>query len=381
MNSNSTLSSAEIEELKDYLQEIAEASRKCEPTEETLQAINNRHATVIFKALSTIFSMQQLGYNEIESNITLHGLLQQIVDNEEGEPQVEVDGLPSIQRYKLRPVEEVDFPLDKINRHIWSFQPDADGQYTFNFNMAPKDKAPVPIYYSLDFDSLEDVSIVKTLNNFDRRVYTAVGGLFKAGYPVITLQQIYSAMGGIGRASQKHRDKINDSITKMNSAHIKIDNMEEVNAEYKYERFSYDGSLLPMERISAILNGQLSESAIRAFREPPVISLARSRKQLTTIDVKLLQTPMNQTDENLSLEHYMITEIEGMKTGRRSKKMLYKTICVGANITSPKQIYRAPEKIKKVLDYWIKCGYISGYEDDKDGIIIILNKKKNKEKS
>lgn len=386
---NNTLTLTEIEELKVYLKEIRDASKEGTPTEETLQKIHNKYSAVIFKALNVTLTSQHIEgeeENETENGLTLPELLQKVVDTVES-AEMTADGQTSaIQRViKLRPVEEIDFPLDKINRHMWSFAPDANGQYTFNFNTAPRGKEPVPVYYSLDFDSLEDISIVKTLTNYDRRVYTAIGGLYKAGYTIMTIQQIYNAMGCSGHAGPLDRNKIYSAITKMNGAHIKLDNKEEVDAKYNYKHFAYDGSLLPMERISAIVNGQVSDSVIRPFREPPVISLARSRKQLTTIDRKLLQTPVSQTEEALAIEHYMITEIEGMKAGRRKTKMLYATICECSNITSPKQISRAQIKIKKILDYWTKIGYIAGYlfidkagnpeEKNPDGVIISINKK------
>ena len=137
---------------------------------------------------------------------------------------------------------------------------------------------------------------------------------------------------------------------------------------------NYDASLLPFERISAYINGQLTESAIHLFREPPLVSFARERNQITTISRQLLESPINKTDANLLLEDYLIERIGRMKNTKSNAplKMLFKTIYEKCAITTAKQKQRAPEKIRRYLDHYKKCGWIKGYKEDTDGIKILL---------
>ena len=76
--------------------------------------------------------------------------------------------------------------------------------------------------------------------------------------------------------------------------------------KYKYNHFRYDAALLPLERMQAIVNGQTVDSAFHLFREPPLITFAKERKQVTTIERKVLQTPISKTNQNLLIEDYLL---------------------------------------------------------------------------
>jgi len=279
------------------------------------------------------------------------------------------DNLPAVIAKKL---DSIDFPVDKVNRDIWGLlQYSENGQITYaKYDVSKKgSKKPVNILYSLDFSGLENVTITRKLDPYDKRVYLAAAARFNAGYDVMTIQQIYNDMGYSGRAGASDIEKINNALTKMKVAQLYIDNLAE-SKSYKYDHFKYDGALLPMERITAVINGQTAEAAIHIFREPPMVSFARERKQLTTIDIKLLNTPLNKTSGNIALEDYLIEEIARIKKGSRNNKMLYKTIYENAGIKTVKQKQRAPEKIKQLLDYYATCHFIRAYKETKDGVTI-----------
>lgn len=270
-------------------------------------------------------------------------------------------------------IKSVVFPVDKVNKNIWHLleQP-TDGQLTLNFDVSSeKDKKPVNILYALDFNKLENVSVTRKLEPYDKRVYLAISALFNEGYDVMSVQQIYTAMGYTGKASATDIKKINDAITKMNGAHLVIDNKYEAKSYTGYSHFKYDGVLLPMERMQAYINGQLADAAIHIFREPPMVSFAKQRKQVTTIDIKLLDSPISKTNANIELEDYLIEEIARIKKGSRNNcKMLFDTIYKNAHITTKMQRQRAPEKIKKLLEHYKNCGYIESYKMASDGITI-----------
>lgn len=277
--------------------------------------------------------------------------------------------LPAVIVQKL---QNIDFPIDKVNRDIWGLlEYSSNGQTTFaKYDVSKRgSKKAVNILYSLDFTGLENVSITRKLEPYDKLVYLAVAARYNAGYDVMTIQQIYNDMGYSGRAGASDIEKINAALTKMKTAQLFIDNIAEAKS-YKYDHFKYDGSLLPMERITAIINGQTAAAAVHIFREPPMVSFARERKQLTTIDIKLLNTPLNKTNANIALESYLIEEIARIKKGSRNNKMLYKTIYENTNIKTVKQRQRAPEKIQQLLEYYKDCGFIKAYKEVKDGIAI-----------
>lgn len=267
----------------------------------------------------------------------------------------------------------VEYPLDKVNFEIWNLIKEPTGrQLKLNLDMS-KDgsKEKVPAYYSIDFGELEKqgVKVSKKLMPFDKRVYIAISALYNAGNNVITLTQIHYAMGNTSRPADTSLQKIQDSITKMTTARIFFDNVKESEA-YNYNRYQYNGSLLPLEQAVAIVNGKLADAAIHIFREPPIMTFAKQRKQVTTITVKVLQSPISKTDANLMIDDYLIERIAQAKNGRQPNKILYSKIYDRAQITTPSQRTRAPEKIKKYLEHYKACGLISAYKMKEDGITV-----------
>lgn len=278
-------------------------------------------------------------------------------------------GMPSIPSTTIKRAETIEYPLDKINSKIWSLFDDTNKKIAFAAEKRGS-KKELNIYYSIDFEALGDeISITKKLLPFDKRVYIAISALFNAGNKIITLTQIYYAIGNTGRPSASSLDKINNSITKMMGAKISVNNEQEA-SQYRYSKFVYDGALLPIERGSAIINGQLAESAIHIFREPPVISFAKQRSQVTTLELKVLKSPVSKTDLNLLIDDYLIERISKAKNGKGHHRILYKTIYEKAGITSKKQKERTPDKVKRYLDHYQKCGMISHYSMRKDGVSV-----------
>lgn len=285
---------------------------------------------------------------------------------------------PAAPKATPKKAEIIEYPLDKPNSEIWeAIKYDTGGQLKFAFDTAARKgrKQEVYILCSINFDDLgDDVRITKKLTAFDKRVYIAVAALYNAGNRIFTVTQIYYAMGGIGTPSTDDLKKISDAITKMNAARITIDNKREAEL-YNYPRFPYDNnSLLPMERISAIVNGRFTDAAIHPFREPPLISFAKGRNQITQINVKLLQSPISKTEANLQLEDYLLERIARAKNEKKNSthkfRILYKTLYERAGMRTAKQKQRAPKKAERYLAYYTEQGYIKRHTFEEDGITI-----------
>ena len=322
----------------------------------------------------TLDELLEHDYKDENGNILNDSLLEKAV---EAARAAMIKQMPVV--YVNSKIASVDYPLDKINSTVWQAlqQADKDGQISMlPFAMEKRgSKVELTAYYSIDFAALEEeagVTITKHLTKFDKRVYIAAGALFNNGFKTFTVAQIYTAMGNAGRPNSTTAKKINDSLTKMQAAHIYLDNTSE-SKYYKYDKFVYDASLLPMERVNAVMNGQ-EVTAVRLFREPPLITFARERKQITTISRKLLESPLSKTEANLTIEDYLLERISHMKNkGKKSKisnKMLYDTIYKECNITSRMERSRAPEKIHRLLEFYKEKEFIKDYKAEADGITI-----------
>lgn len=295
---------------------------------------------------------------------TLIGLVRQALDMRQGPPP------PPMFKATPKRARSVEYPLDKVNSRIWSLlEEDTSGQLALKAERAGSG-TPLNIYYAIDFDALEgDITISRRLTAFDKRAYIAISALFNAGNSVMTMTQIYYAMGYTGKPGRSDLERIDMSVTKMTGARIYVNNEQEAGS-YRYDKFVYDGSLLPVERGTAMVGGQYSDSAIHLFREPPVISFAKQRRQLTTLDVKLLQSPVNKTDQNLILDDYLIERIARARNKGRCHRVLFKTLYEKVGANTSKQRQRIPEKVRKYLDHYRQCGMIEGYEMGKDGVTV-----------
>lgn len=288
------------------------------------------------------------------------------------------------KKITARPTEKVDFPLDKPNREIWDLL--SGTKYNNQLQLATvtidtskgKKKRETGIIYGISFDKLEEIApnlkITKQLTQYDKRVYIAASALYNAGNEVTTATQIYSAMGNKGKPKAADVKKINDSLTKMGAARVYLNNEHEAKKYTRYPVFKYDADLLPFERVSASVNGQITETAIHLFREPPLMTFAKERKQITTLDLQLLESPVNKTEANLAIDDYLIERISHIKKGNAQPKILYDTLYEKCRITTKKQRQRTPEKIKRYLDHYKSCKFIYDYEEETDGIYIFVSK-------
>lgn len=274
--------------------------------------------------------------------------------------------------------DNVEFPLDKINSNAWKrFAEDyGDGQLSISFDMFPKKPNLQAItQFSINFDNLgDDLKITKRLQPFDKQVYVAVSAIYNAGNDITTATQIYYAMGYTGSPAPNQIKKIDDSLSKMLGATITIDNIQEHTAlkgKEKYPHFEYSGPLLPIERMTAKVNGQVAESAIHILSEPRLMTFAKQRKQVTTIDIALLQSPISKTDANLMIQDYLIERISHEKNKKtKTCRILFSTLFEKTQITTKKQRQRAPEKIETYLTHFQKKGLIKKYTMQTDGITI-----------
>lgn len=298
--------------------------------------------------------------------------------------------------------DKIDFAVDKVSSNFFKvLEKTNDGQIGLMYpdptdptqrdpgkesilyekrDMAAKQEKEkgivVPLLYSLDFS---DLPVPANIDAYDRRVYTAVGSLYVYGTHIMTIQQIYNAMGYSGRVGQSDIDNIRKSIEKFSVIRLHLDNTKEAEA-YNYDKFVVTENLLYSRTVDAIRNGCIVHGAVQIIDEPVLQRYARMKNQITTFNVKILNSGLNKTQANLKLEDYFIERIAHMKRDLKKKhsydgRMLFDTIYERAEITTKKQKQRAPAKIIKLLDHYTsKEGdeWIKGYKMDETGVTIIL---------
>lgn len=299
--------------------------------------------------------------------------------------QIREERRGKLPKATAHPPAKIGYMLDKVNGAIWSFlEQDTSGQLTFAMEAKRgRSKKPLDLIYSIDFSAAEEegAKVSKRLTQTDKRVYIAISNLFEAGNNVITLSQIHKEMGNTRRPSDDQIQRINDSVYKMARAWITIDDAAEHKA-YSYDIDEhrpdkrgwtggrYDGSLLPLERGQAFVKGQLIDGALHLLREPPLYTFAKLRKQITSFDRKLLQSPISKTEGNLLIEDYLLTRIARAKKSQKEEKILFSTLYKQTNMGDRKQRQRAPGKIETYLKYYQGQGFIKSYLMGADSVTI-----------
>ena len=271
-------------------------------------------------------------------------------------------------------IKSIKYPLDKLNKIVWNSGNDSKLKIITADSGDRKAGKDVYVQYRIDFDNLDNAADIATeLTSFDKRVYIAVASIYNTGNETMSLTMIHKAMGNAGSPDAKQLARINNSITKMASAHIYVDNGSEAKTYQGYKHFVYDASLLPCERVSAKINGKLTDAAIHLFREPPLMTFAKDRKHFTALPIALLISPLSKTEANLQLEDYILQEISHMQHHTSfPRKMLINTICKRCGINTRMQRSRVLAKIRTLLEFYTQQKYIAGYTQVSDGILIDL---------
>jgi len=265
--------------------------------------------------------------------------------------------------------------LDKVTQAIFT---DGGTLSTVGGQIVPK-KGIDPILCRLAFGNNDpSVTLPKDLTAFDERVFMAVSTIYEEikelpGQKItgFSTTQIYRQMGYTGgRPKSDDLQKINSSLTKMGSARVYIDPSKAAKkwSGGEEKHIIIDDNLLSFARGSAIVNGQITESAIFLKNEPVLLTWQKRWGQITTIPQEVLESPINKTDANLQLENYLLQEIARMlRPSADRRRLLYSTVYEKCKRTTAKQKQRAKDTITRYLSHYKKTGWIADFRIIEDG--------------
>lgn len=271
-------------------------------------------------------------------------------------------------------------PTDKVSN--LAFSNELTGSHIQQLAMERRgSKKQITTLASIDFDSLNgsvQIKGRKELTAYDREVHDGIITLYvEGGNEYITPQMIYQVMTGNPNAylEKKQAEAISDSITKCMYSRLIIDASEEAKA-YGFDSFKYDGSLISGERVTASLNGTVVE-CLRILRPPVLYEYANKKNQIGRFNIKLLNTPINKTEEIITLQGYLYRRILSMKNNSNlSKTIVYDTVYNQLDIKAAsdgalrKKKAKVRSQVKKILDYWKQEQFIAGYVENKRGQVI-----------
>lgn len=271
-------------------------------------------------------------------------------------------------------------PTDKVT--LRAFENKLTGRQMQKVGMERRGrKKQINTLASIDFEKLNGSVQIKSrreLTAYDREVHDAIITLYvDGGNEYITPQMIYQVMTGNPDAylNPKQAEAISESITKCMYGRLVIDASEEAKA-YGFDSFKYDGNLISGERVTATLNGTVAE-CLRILRPPVLYEYANKKNQIGRFDIKLLNSPINKTEEIITLQGYLYRRILSMKgSSNLSKTIVYDTVYNQIEVTAAsdgalrKKKSKVRDQVKKILDYWKQEDFIAGYVENKRGTTI-----------
>ena len=318
----------------------------------------------------------------------LNALLEENKKPIKADPKALQEVLKKIESLRQKPVIEVlakrpkQFlaPTDKVSNR--AFEGLLNSAELLPVAMeSKKSKKHVTNMVSINFDEAQTHGLSikgrKELTPYDRVIHDAITTLYIDGEnEIVTTNMIYQTItGNTGHATgvtAKASQAISESVTKLMYSRLILDASAEEDAFFNGVHLSKDSPLLPAERLTASINGQIQE-AIHILKAPPLYEYANLTKRIGRVDMKLLNTPINKNEEIIMLQDYLMRRVLSIKNpnNKLSPSIVYDTVYKQLEIEAPTQGALRKKKatirkyIKKILDYWKDEDFIKGYVENK----------------
>lgn len=290
---------------------------------------------------------------------------------------VPIDPSPLLSVQSIRPQNYV-MHMDTISNHLADLNAETQLDLTVGKNHA----IPIRTTVTLDMPDHMKMEGGGTLSTYDKSIINAVTSLLENGNTVFSVPMLYHAMTGKKNPTidDSLNQEISDKLEKMRRIIISIDLTEENEAQYLKDRngnpivledVSLEGYLLPLNKVSGVVNGKRTE-LFQIIQHPPIYTYSKLKRQLSSIPIFLLDAPINNNSTTIPLKTYLLQRIELMKNKNnriKSNTILYESIyneVMSGPVNKTKKM-RIRNYTTKILNYLIENKYIVSYKELKKG--------------
>lgn len=240
------------------------------------------------------------------------------------------------------------------------------------------------------FDMMIDCSVISILYEIEQRVIQqldegfiapdvqnvpklAFDNILQKMTIYITPQKIFNMLSG--RDDKEHSIQVREAITsaleRLNEVTVNV-----TDPQLKQSRHRDSNGNLYLLSVRATeemrINRRKRNYALYLQEVPPLYDLAKNTKKLLTVDIALLDVPLENSIDNIALKGYLLRQIVIAKSTRSkeliiSYKKLYRSIGIqdsgkGMSIEEQNKIHlgqmEVRKKVKKCLDFWREQGLI-----------------------
>lgn len=220
------------------------------------------------------------------------------------------------------------------------------------------------------------------LTTYDKSILNGVTSLMESGNSVFSIPMLYHAM--TGRPNPTVDEVLNEEISarleRMRRMMLSIDLTEENEAHYLTDQdgkrlevtdLQLEGYLLPLNKVSGLINGKQAE-LYQIIQHPPLYAYSKMKRQLASVKIALLNTPVNNTATTIPLKTYLLQRIEMMKNQNNhiaSDTILYESVYqeLGASDSGKTRKKRIRDYTTAILQYFVEQEYIQSYSEYRKG--------------
>lgn len=219
------------------------------------------------------------------------------------------------------------------------------------------------------------------LSTYDKSIVNGVTSLLESGNLFFSIPMLYHAMTGKQNPTMDEQlaYEIATRLEKMRRMTLSIDLSEEIQQslykpsadELGLSQLEIEGYLLPLNKISGLINGKRTEM-YQIIHDPPLYTYSKVKRQLASVPLQLLDAPINNNSTTIPLKTYLIQRIEMMKNTRNritSSRVLYDSIYeeLGAEEANKTRKMRIRTYTTAILEHFIQEGYIKAYLEFRSG--------------
>ncbi len=284
-------------------------------------------------------------------------------------------------KFNMSKIENIAFTPSK-NVSVYEATGINDVKVNVSRGKSPKKRVETLLY--IDFNDAKanglDISNEDRLTPYDREVHNAVATLSAAGNVYINPYMIFQVLSGNSSDKTKSgmspetREKIVKSLNKMRFTNVKINASAEVKAGMILEG-TFENYLIPAKRTEVMLNGQIIKDCIYLYDVLPMFNYASMKNQIASVDIRMLDTPLANTHENIVLKFYVLKRILSISNDKNNMHdvIRYSTVYEYLNIqASNKDLLnhkrkQIRDKIRKLLNYWKGEKLVKDYKEEKEG--------------
>lgn len=280
------------------------------------------------------------------------------------------------------------FTMQSIRPKLYTMQLDAISQQLPELleetQLDVKVEGNKPVITSVTLNMPENMELEGgvTLSTYDKSIINGVNSLMESGNTAFSIPMLYHAMTGKQNPTvdDQLQDEISEKLENMRRMTLSIDLTEEARAKYLLDEFgepldveelSIEGYLLPLNKITGVVNGKKT-ILYQMIQPPPLYTYSKMKRQLATAPINLLNAPVSNNATTIPLKTYLLQRIEVSKNTQAHNNtinILYESVYqeLGAEDKSKTQKMRIRRYTTTILDYYIEKNYISNYLEYKEG--------------